>query len=212
MTDDHPSLRLVQHPLVLHKLTIARDKTTPAHRFRALLREISALMAYEVCDELPLRPRTVETPLETAEGHEVAVPLTIVPILRAGLGLTEGILDLHPEARVGHIGLFRDEETATPVTYYTKLPPDIGEGHVLLVDPMLATGGSAAAAIEILKQHGCRRIRMVCLVASPQGVAALAAEHPEVPVFAAALDRTLDERSYIRPGLGDAGDRLFGTV
>jgi uracil phosphoribosyltransferase len=211
MTADHPNLQLLSHPLIAHKLTRARHKDTPSADFRRLLHEISGLMTYEVCRDLPLREISVPTPLEQAAGHELAAPLTLVPILRAGLGLADAILALIPEARVGFIGLSRDEQTIQPVTYYTNLPADLGEGTALLIDPMLASGGSACHAVSILKQHGCDRIRMVVLVAAPEGVRALHEAHPDVTVFAGALDRCLDENSYIRPGLGDAGDRLFGT-
>lgn len=212
MTAEHPNLRLIRHPLIAHKLTQARHRDTPSPTFRRLLREISGLMTAEICQDLPVHEVTVPTPLEQATGHALAVPLTLVPIMRAGMGLTDGILDLVPEARVGFIGLYRDERTIQPVTYYTNLPSDVGEGTALLIDPMLASGGSASHAISILKEHGCDRIRVVVLVAAPEGLAALREAHPEITVFAAALDRGLDENSYIRPGLGDAGDRLFGTA
>ncbi|MFT7462775.1 MAG: uracil phosphoribosyltransferase [Pseudohongiellaceae bacterium] len=211
MTAEHPNLRLIEHPLIAHKLTQARHRETPTSNFRRLLHEISSLMTYEVCRDLPLREITVPTPLEDTTGHELALPLTLVPILRAGMGLTEGILALIPEARVGFIGLYRDEQTIQPVTYYTNLPQDIGAGTALVIDPMLASGGSASRAISILKDHGCDRIRVVVLVAAPEGLAALQADHPEIVVYAASLDRELDANSYIRPGLGDAGDRIFGT-
>lgn len=211
MTAEHPNLRLIRHPLIAHKLTLARHRDTPTAAFRRLLQEISGLMTPEICRELPLREIDVPTPLESTTGHELAVPLTLVPIMRAGMGLTDGILALVPEARVGFIGLYRDEQTIQPVPYYTKLPADVGEGIALLIDPMLASGGSAIHAVSILKEHGCDRMSMVVLVAAPEGLAALRTAHPEVTVYAAALDRELDENSYIRPGLGDAGDRLFGT-
>lgn len=211
MPTDHPNLRLLTHPLIAHKLAQARHKDTPSADFRRLLREISGLMTYEVCRDLPLREVRVPTPLEETSGHELAAPLTLVPILRAGMGLADAILGLVPEARVGFIGLYRDEQTVQPVTYYTNLPADVGEGTALLIDPMLATGGSASQAVSILKQHGCERIRMVALVAAPEGLDLLSKNHPDVIVYAGALDRCLDDNSFIRPGLGDAGDRLFGT-
>lgn len=206
------NLRLLRHPLVDHKLSRLRSVDTQPPTFRRLIREISGLMAWELFADLPLRELEVQTPLERMTAHELAVPVTLVPVLRAGIGLTEGLLAALPEARVGHIGLERDERTALPSTYYTRLPTDIGEGLTVLVDPMLATGGSALRALEILREHGAERVRMACLVAAPEGVAAMAQAFPEVTIVAAALDRELDEHSYIRPGLGDAGDRTFGTL
>ena len=207
-----PNLRVFDHALIHHKLTLLRDATTTAEDFRALLNEIAGLMVFELSRSFPTRPRTVQTPLESFTGRVLAQPVTLAPILRAGLGMTDGILRVLPEARVGHIGIQRDEASRLPVNYYTRFPTDIADGPVLVVDPMLATGGSAEHAIDHLKRLGCRDLQMVCLVAAPEGVQRLLDRHPEVPVFTAALDRQLDENAYIRPGLGDAGDRIFGTV
>lgn len=206
-------LTVVTHPLVQHKLTLMRDKSTDNARFRTTLREISFLLAYEVTKSLALGTREIETPLERGafpwlEGRR----LCFVSILRAGNGLLDGMLDLVPEARVGHIGLYRDHETLQPVQYYLKLPEAIGERDVIVVDPMLATGNSSAAALTILKKSGARRLRFMCLLAAPEGVAKLEGVHPDVPIFTAAIDRQLNERGYILPGLGDAGDRIYGTT
>jgi uracil phosphoribosyltransferase len=207
-----PTLTVVDHPLVRHKMTLLRDRATPTKEFKQLVDEIAMLMAYEATRDLALDAVTVETPLETTTGWEVrGKKLTLVPILRAGLGMVEGILRLMPSARVGHIGLYRDHDTLEPVDYYFKVPGDAGERDFLLLDPMLATGGSAAAAVTSLKRAGASRIRFLCLVAAPEGVARLAREHPDVSVLTACLDRELNESGYILPGLGDAGDRLFGT-
>lgn len=208
---DFPNLRLFDHPLIQQKLTRARDRRTGSHEFRRLLNEISALMTFEVSRRFPVRSVRIETPLESAAGIELSEPVTLAPILRAGIGMTEGILALIPEARVGFIGIYRDEASLEPVDYYAKFPPDVAAGPVLLIDPMLATGGSASHAVARLKEHGCRNIQMICLVAAPPGVERMRAHHPDVLVHAAALDRELDDRGYIRPGLGDAGDRIFGT-
>ena len=205
-------LLLVRHPLVRHKLTLLRDRRTPTKIFKELVDEIAMLMAYEATIDLGLEVTDVETPLERTQGDRVAgKKLTLVPILRAGLGMVEGILKLVPSARVGHIGLYRDHETLEPVDYYFKVPGDAAERDFLLLDPMLATGGSAIAAINSLKQAGARRIRFLCIVAAPIGVRRVREAHPEVPIICAALDRELNEHGYILPGLGDAGDRLFGT-
>lgn len=212
MSPLHPRLTVLDHPLVDHKLARLRAVSTPPPEFRRLVRELAALLAWPLFADLPRRDVQVVTPLESTTCREIAGPVTLVPVLRAGLGLLEGLHDLMPDARVGHIGLQRNEQTALPTTYYTRLPNDIGEGHTVLVDPMLATGGSCAAALEILREHGCERLSLACLVAAPEGVARLARDFPGVPVFAAALDRCLDEKAYIRPGLGDAGDRTFGTL
>jgi uracil phosphoribosyltransferase len=212
MTTTPPGLFIVEHPLVQHKLTILRDRRTPTKIFKELVDEIAMLMAYEATNDLALEPVQIETPLERTTGRRVSgKKLTLVPILRAGLGMVEGILKLVPSARVGHIGLYRDHETLEPVDYYFKIPADAGERDFLLLDPMLATGGSAVAAINSLKKAGAVRIRFLCLVASPPGVARVHDAHPDVPILCAALDRELNERGYILPGLGDAGDRLFGT-
>jgi uracil phosphoribosyltransferase len=207
-----PGLAIVRHPLLEHKLTILRDKRTPATLFRALVREAAMLMAYEATSDLALEAVEVETPLERMTGHRVAgKKLTLVPILRAGLGMVDGILELVPSARVGHIGLYRDHGTLQPIDYYFKVPDAAAERDFLLLDPMLATGGSAVAAIRSLKRAGARRIRFLCFVASPAGAARVHEAHPDVRILCAALDRELNEHGYILPGLGDAGDRLFGT-
>jgi uracil phosphoribosyltransferase len=212
MTQSPPNLQVLGHPLIQDKLSRARGKDTPTPEFRRLLHEIAALMAYEVAADLPTEDLPVETPLETMQGPRITAKVTLVPILRAGLGMTEGIRALIPDARVGHVGLYRDDKTLEPVSYYEKLPADVADSFVLVVDPMLATGGSASAAVQRLKDKGCDRIRLVCLVAAPEGVLRMYEQHPDVRVHAAALDRQLDERGYILPGLGDAGDRIFGTL
>ncbi len=200
------------HPLLLHKLTLLRDRHTPTAQFRQIAREISLLMAYEVTRDLPLRAIDIETPLEPMRAQYIAgKKLCIVSILRAGNGILEGMLDLVPSARVGHIGLYRDPVTLRPVEYYLKLPSDIAERLVLLVDPMLATGHSAIAAATRLREAGVTSMKFVCLLAAPEGIATFTESHPDVPVFAGAIDRELDSHGYIRPGLGDAGDRLYGT-
>lgn len=210
--DGQAGLSLVRHPLVQHKLTILRDRRTPTKIFKELVDEIAMLMAYEATFDLPLELTDVETPLERTRGHRVAgKKLTLVPILRAGLGMVEGILKLVPSARVGHIGLYRDHDTLEPVDYYFKVPGDAPERNFLLLDPMLATGGSAVAAINSLKRAGALRIRFLCIVAAPVGVKRLREAHPDVPIICVALDRELNGQGYILPGLGDAGDRLFGT-
>lgn len=206
-------LTVVTHPLVQHKLTLMREKSTNNALFRQTLREISFLLAYEVTKDLDLGMRDIETPLEKGsfpwlEGRRIC----FVSILRAGNGLLEGMLDLIPDARVGHIGLYRDHATLQPVQYYLKLPEAIGERDVIVVDPMLATGNSSIAAFDILKKAGARRIKFMCLLAAPEGVAAVERAHPDVPVFTAAVDRQLNEKGYILPGLGDAGDRIYGTA
>jgi uracil phosphoribosyltransferase len=207
-----PNLTVLSHPLIQHKLSILRDKHTSTRDFKQLVGEIATLMAYEVTKDLPTQPVEIETPLERATGRQVAgKKLTLVPILRAGLGMVDGITQLIPSARVGHIGLYRDHETLQPVDYYFKIPHDEMERDFFILDPMLATGGSAVAAVGALKKAGARRVRFLCLVAAPEGVRRMLDSHPEVPVFAAALDRQLNEVGYILPGLGDAGDRLFGT-
>ena len=211
-TAEFPTLAVVRHPLVQHKLTILRDRATPKKIFKELVDEIAMLMAYEATSDLPLEAAPVETPLERTSGWRVSgKKLTLVPILRAGLGMVEGILRLVPSARVGHIGLYRDHDTLEPVDYYFKVPGDATERDFFVLDPMLATGGSATAAVGSLKRAGATRIRFLCLVAAPEGVRRLSAAHPDVPIYTAALDRALNEHGYILPGLGDAGDRLFGT-
>ena len=207
-----PSLHVIDHPVVARLLTVARDRATPPPQFRHALAQIGLLLAYEATRDLATARVPTVTPMEETKGYTLKKPVSIVPILRAGLGLAEGIVQLLPEAQIGHIGMFRDERALRPVSYYQKLPARIAQGTTLLVDPMLATGGSAMAGVELLKQHGCRDFRLICLVAAPEGVDRLTAEHPDTPIYTAALDRELDERGYILPGLGDAGDRLFGTV
>jgi len=207
-----PGLTLVRHPLVQHKISILRDRATPTKIFKELVDEIAMLMAYEATIDLVLESVEVDTPLERTTGQRVSgKKLTLVPILRAGLGMVEGILKLVPAARVGHIGLYRDHDTLEPVDYYFKIPGDASERDFLLLDPMLATGGSAVAAINSLKRAGAQRIRFLCIVAAPVGVTRVHTAHPDVPIICAALDRELNEHGYILPGLGDAGDRLFGT-
>ena len=206
-------LVVFDHPLIAHKLSIMRQTRTGSKDFRELLNEIAMLMGYEVTRDLPTEEYTVETPLETMKGKRISgKKLAIVPILRAGLGMVDGLLTLVPVAKVGHIGLYRDPETHTPVEYYFKMPEDIANRIVIVVDPMLATGGSAIDAITMLKNKcGVTNIRFMCLVAAPEGVQALQEAHPDVDIYAAGLDRQLNEHKYILPGLGDAGDRIFGT-
>jgi len=207
-----PNLTVLSHPLIQHKLSILRDSRTPTKDFRDLVAEIAMLMAYEVTKDLPTEPVELDTPLERTAGRRVAgKKLTLVPILRAGLGMVDGISRLIPSARVGHIGLYRNEETLEPVDYYFKAPSAREQRDFFLLDPMLATGGSAVAACDTLKRAGARSIRFLCIVAAPVGVERMAAAHPDVPVYTAALDRELNAKGYILPGLGDAGDRIFGT-
>jgi uracil phosphoribosyltransferase len=202
---------LIDHPVIQTKLTELRDYTTDHRKFRALLDEIASFMVYEVTRDWPTTAKPVQTPLERTTGRVLARRVTLVPILRAGLGMSEGVLRLLPDARLGHLGVYRDEKTLGPVPYYKKLPPDIASTEVLLIDPMLATGGSASAAVQVLKESGVTSMRFVCLVAAPEGIAAVHRQHPELPIFCAAIDRELNSKGYILPGLGDAGDRLFGT-
>ena len=205
-------ITIVDHPLVQHKLTLMRDKEQPTAYFRQLLRETALLLAYEVTRDLPLETKRVETPIEVMDAPVLSgKKLCFVSILRAGNGLLEGMLDLLPSARVGHVGLYRDPETLEAVEYYYKVPQDIGERLVVVVDPMLATANSGIAAVDRLKQGGARQLKFVCLLAAPEGVAAFTAAHPDVPLYTAALDRELNDHGYILPGLGDAGDRIYGT-
>lgn len=205
-------LHIIDHPLIQHKLTIMREIQTGPKDFRELLDEITTLMGYEITRDFPLCEREIETPLTKMKGKTIdGKKVAIVPILRAGLGMVDGLLSLIPVAKVGHIGLYRDPETHTPVVYYCKLPTDIEGRFVIVVDPMLATGGSAADAIAMLKEKGVENIRLMCLVAAPEGVEKVQKEHPDVDIYVAALDEKLNENCYIVPGLGDAGDRLFGT-
>jgi uracil phosphoribosyltransferase len=207
-----PNLTVLDHPLIRHKLHVLRDKGTSVRTFRELVGEIAMLMAYEVTKDLPTEPVELETPLERMTGEKVAgKKLTLVPILRAGLGMVEGILRLMPSARVGHVGLYRDHVTLKPVPYYFKAPAGPDRRDFFILDPMLATGGSAVDACTTLKNAGARSLRFLCVVAAPEGVKAMLAAHPDVPIFAAALDRELNDHGYILPGLGDAGDRIFGT-
>lgn len=206
------NIHVMNHPLIQHKVTLIRDKNIGSKDFRELLNEISMLMGYEITRDLPLEPKEVETPIVKTIGKQIAgKKLGIIPILRAGLGMVEGLVKLIPTAKVGHIGLYRDPETLLPVEYYCKLPSDIAERDLIVTDPMLATGGSAAAAITLLKEKGAKNIRLMCLVAAPEGVKVVNDAHPDVEVFVAALDERLDEHGYVIPGLGDAGDRIFGT-
>ncbi len=205
-------LFIINHPLVQHKLGIMRQKETSTQDFRRLLKETALLMGYEVTKDLPVENYEIETPICKTTARRIAdKKMTIVPILRAGLGLVDGLIELIPGAKVGHIGLYRDEKTHKPVPYYCKLPKDIDRRFVLITDPMLATGGSACDAIDLLKQRGCKNIRLMCLVAAPEGVKKVQDTHPDVKIYVAALDRCLNENAYIVPGLGDAGDRIFGT-
>ncbi len=206
-----PHVVVIDHPVIQMKLTELRDFAADHRQFRSLLEEIAMLMTYEVTRDWPTRPRLVQTPLERMTGRALARQVTLVPILRAGLGMAGGVLRLLPDARMGHIGVYRDEATLEPVTYYQKLPPDIAQTEVLIIDPMLATGGSAAGAMSYLKEAGVSSMRFVCLVAAPEGIAFLHDRHPEVPIYCAAVDRQLNGDGYILPGLGDAGDRFFGT-
>ena len=206
-------LHVVDHPLIAHKLSIMRNKKTGSKDFRELLNEIAMLMGYELTRDLPLEEITIETPIHKTKAYTISgKKLAIVPILRAGIGMVDGLLDLVPVAKVGHIGLYRDPETHLPVTYYCKLPADIDQRIVILVDPMLATGGSASDALTKLKEHGCKHIKFMCLVAAPEGVKKVQDDHPDVEIYTAALDEKLNDRKYIVPGLGDAGDRIFGTI
>ena len=206
------TVHVVDHPLIQHKLTLMREKDCGTKDFRQLLEEISMLMAYEVTRELPLEEIEIETPITTCKSKVIAgKKLGVVPILRAGLGMVDGIVNLVPTAKVGHIGLYRDPETHTPHEYYCKLPADIEERDVILLDPMLATGGSAIDAVNALKKRSPRSIKFVCIIAAPEGIEALSAAHPDVQIYAASRDERLNENKYILPGLGDAGDRIFGT-
>ncbi|HHU43213.1 MAG: uracil phosphoribosyltransferase [Bacillota bacterium] len=205
-------VNIIEHPLITHKLTMMRDKRTNPKDFKSLLKEISLLMAYEVTRNLPLEDIEIETPIMKITAKVIGGrSIGIVPILRAGLGMVDGILELVPSAKIGHIGCYRDPETLEPVEYYCKLPIDVEQRTVILVDPMLATGGSAGMAIDFIKQRGVTDIKFMCLIAAPEGVKALNKKHPDVEIYTAALDECLNEHAYIVPGLGDAGDRLFGT-
>lgn len=203
---------IFDHPLIQHKISLLRDKRTTTKEFRELVGELAMLMAYEVTRDLPLKEVEIETPVAIAKTKVLAgKKLAIVPILRAGLGMVDGMLNLIPMAKVGHIGLYRDPNTLEPVEYYCKLPDDVTEREIVILDPMLATGGSASAAVSFLKERGISHIKFMCLIAAPEGIARLQKDHPDVPIFCAAKDPKLNEHAYIVPGLGDAGDRLFGT-
>jgi uracil phosphoribosyltransferase len=205
-------VHVLDHPLIQHKLAILRSKNTSVKEFRELISEISGLMCYEATRNLPTKEVEVQTPVAVAKCYRLAgKKLAIIPILRAGLGMVDAMVDLIPSAKIGHIGLYRDPETHKPVEYYCKLPEDISNRQVFVVDPMLATGGSAVAAIDFLKQHGCKNIVMMNIIGAPEGVEAVQAAHPDVDIYLAALDEKLNEHAYIVPGLGDAGDRIFGT-
>ena len=204
-------LHLLNHPLINHKLSIMRQKNTTTKDFRQLLNEIAGLMAYEVTRELPTREIEIETPIQKTKGVAIDKDIVLIPILRAGLGMTEGITNLIPNAKVGHVGLYRNEETLEPVYYYAKFPEETKNANVFVVDPMLATGGSACAAIDRVKQTGAKNIKLICLVGVQEGVDAVNKAHPDVDIYLASLDEHLNEHGYICPGLGDAGDRIFGT-
>ena len=205
-------LKIVNHPLVQHKLSLMREKDTPTAVFRQLLRELTQLLAYEITSEMPMTTKSIETPMEKMQAPTLAGrKLALVSILRAGNGMLDGVLELIPLARVGFVGLYRDEKTLKPVQYYFKVPENLDERLVIAVDPMLATGNSSVAAIDLLKGVGAKNIRFLCLLAAPEGVARMKSAHPDVPIVTAALDRGLNEKGYIMPGLGDAGDRMFGT-
>ncbi|PEN14427.1 uracil phosphoribosyltransferase [Longibacter salinarum] len=206
------SLTVVDHPLLKRDLTILRSRETPHGAFRKTVSDAAAILAYEAMQEVDLKDKTIETPLESTTGYEIADEVIVVPIMRAGLGMVDGFVRFIPEARVGHLGMQRDEETYDPVDYYSNIPDTISEARVFVVDPMLATGGSASFAIEHLKQRGAERIHFACLVAAPEGIERLQSDHSDVPIVTATVDRELDDNAFIRPGLGDAGDRIFGTT
>ena len=206
------NLFVMDHPLIMHKVSILRNKETTVKEFRELVNEIALLMGYEATKDLKLTEIDVETPLVKTKGHVVEKQVALVPILRAGLGMVDALMSLIPAAKVGHIGLYRDHETLQPVEYYCKLPTDIEQRQVLVLDPMLATGGSSVAAIEFIKRRGARKIKLVCVIGAPEGVRAVQEAHLDVDIYVAALDEKLNENGYILPGLGDAGDRLFGTL
>ncbi len=204
-------LKLISHPLIIHKLSQIRRKETGTKDFRENLDEIAGLMAYEISRDLPMRDIVIDTPLSSCKTSELAKEIVLVPVLRAGLGMVDGIRSLIPTAKVGHIGLYRDHETLEPMEYYAKFPNELSEAVVMILDPMLATGGSASAAITAIKSRGATTIRLVCIVGVPEGVARIEKDHPDVDIYLASLDSNLNDKGYIVPGLGDAGDRLFGT-
>jgi len=205
------TLIVVEHPVLADRLSVMRDRSTPHGEFRQALFEAAAIMAVEVARDLPVKQVEIETPLELTTGLRLRDEVAVVPVLRAGLGMVEGFLRLVPDARVGHVGIYRDEVEHVPIEYYERLPPRLPDARVYVLDPMLATGGSAVTALGHLKRAGARQLELVCLVSAPQGIEAVQAEHPDVTIWTAAVDRELDENAYIRPGLGDAGDRVFGT-
>lgn len=207
-----PQLKILDHPIVSDIATQLRDETTPSAAFRRLTATLGALLAYEATDDLPTHTNPVTTPLTTTTGTRLSQPVTVVPILRAGLGLADGVLNVLPEARVGHLGMARDEQTLKPTSYYANLPTDAAQGPVLVTDPMLATGGSAVAALDWLKQQGCQDLRLLSMIAAPEGIQRVQKEHPEVRIIVAVVDEKLNDAGYIVPGLGDAGDRLYGTA
>lgn len=209
---EFPGVVVFDHPLIQHKLTYLRDHTTSHRPFRALLYQIAGLMVFEVTRGLPTREIDVQTPVEMTRGKRLSAQITVVPVLRSGLGMAEGILEMMPEARVGHLGLARDEHTLQPTVYLRRLPKDLDAGPVILVDPMLATGGSASEAVHMLRQAGAKDLRMICLVASPEGIARMRRDHPDMTIYTAAVDDRLNSQGFICPGLGDAGDRMYGTV
>ena len=208
---DYRNLQVLNHPLIRHKLTLLRNRNTTHKDFRQLAEELSGLMTYEVCRNMQTKACPIETPLESYEGQELENEVTIVPVLRAGLVMAQGMLDMIPHAKVGHIGLFRDENTLQPVQYYCKLPESTSESDVFIVDPMLATGGSASMAISLVKEHHPHSISFCCIIAAPEGIEVLQREHPDVKIVTLEIDRRLNENGYILPGLGDAGDRIYGT-
>lgn len=205
------NLNVVRHPLIQNKLSYLRDKNTDNQDFRLILEELTTLMVYEITRNYPLEDKVIQTPLEETTVQTLATKVALVPILRAGVGMLEGVLNLLPKARVGHLGLYRNEETLDPVEYYKKLPRSLSEFQIIVVDPMLATGGTAKAGVEIVKEEGGQNVQFLCLVAAPEGIKNFSQQHPNVPIYTAAVDQRLDENGYIHPGLGDAGDRLFGT-
>ncbi len=207
-----PQVTVVEHPVLADRLTVLRDRDTAWPSFRHALFECSAILAVEAARELPVVETEIQTPLEPTQGARLSQQVVVVPVLRAGLGMVDGFLRLMPDARVGHLGMARDETAHKPVDYYSRLPPGMADSHVFLLDPMLATGGSAVNALQHLKDAGARQLALVCLVAAPEGIAAVTGAHPDVRIWTAAVDRGLDENAYIRPGLGDAGDRVFGTL
>lgn len=205
-------LILIKHPLITHKLTQLRRKETSTRDFRYNVSEIAALMAYEITRDLPMKKISIETPVTRCETTELSAGVALIPVLRAGLGMVEGIVNLLPDAKVGHIGMYRDHETLKPITYFSKFPESLSDSIVMVLDPMLATGGSASAAIKVIKENGAKTIKLVSIVGAPEGVARIEKDHPDVQIYLAALDNNLNEHGYIVPGLGDAGDRLFGTI